>query len=415
MEQENIFEHIQETDNVIDEAVLNNNVESIPVTNAKVLGAVIYGEKSFYKNEPNENEQIHLKFAPKNILREIKDYYENVTGQKVKQITAGHEHGKVTKKCHYQICIEFDDNVRRKIKPSVLTCEGQSLLIISQKAKNPYALKNYCKKENDVIYLHDELVVKYEKTDKGRICIFKTIINNKTKLTCEEMDDLLQSNVPKDYFQFFNSYQSAIRKLASYKPPEFEWTFPEYLIKVHPLIHRWFVKFCGDNTRKENRKLALVLYSKKPGLGKSYFAKHLVNHPFYYIYFRGQFNGNALFGKENAELVILDDMAYPDESLRETWKNLMAGEEGNLSGKYVNLPWTFKIPCIICTNNLNLIALLQFSDQMNGRAWIIEINDYMGAPGTKDDILYDIETEITKETQEELEEIRDRNIQKKAY
>jgi hypothetical protein len=357
----------------------------------KSIGMVIYGTKNLYSSERDpelalkENLTIHIQEPPRTIMDIVVEWAGSIS-QEVDQILVGHEHGSISGKCHYQCIVTFCKKVDLSVKPFQSPDGG--LLFMYQKAKNPHALAQYCKKEGDFTYLYPEKLVSKVYTLKGSQMVvdpYATIVTNSSKLSNPEARQLIKDLAPRDYFMNYSNICKAVDDVCIPELPDFEWRWPEWSSSLPQscridAIRKWYDEFCvPDQTRRQ----ALVLFGKH-ALGKTRFAKSLVNDERYYVCFSNRFTVGAInkAGK-SPKLVILDDMEYPAQDNVECWKQLLTGQKTAIRDCYMNYQWEFEIPCIICTNKLSLLARLLKDPDFEGRVFVVEVEDYLGPPGTR--------------------------------
>jgi hypothetical protein len=378
----------------------------------KSIGMVIYGTKNLYSSECDaelalkENLTIHIQEPPRTIMDIVVEWAGGIS-QEVDQILVGHEHGSISGKCHYQCIVTFCKKVDLSVKPFQSPDGG--LLFMYQKAKSPNALAQYCKKEGDFTYLYPEKLVSKVYTLKGSQMVvdpYATIVTNSSKLSNPEARQLIKDLAPRDYFMNYSNICKAVNDVCTPEVPEFEWRWPEWTASLPQncridAIRKWYDKWCvPDLTRRK----ALVLYGKH-ALGKTRFAKSLVNDENYYVCFSNRFTVNAIDRKvAKPRLLLLDDMEYPAPDNIECWKQLLTGQKTAIRDCFMNYQWEFEVPCIICTNKLSLLTRLVKDPAFQGRVFVVEVGDYMGPPGTRPLELENSELYIDNETVRAIEE-----------
>jgi hypothetical protein len=379
---------------------------------AKSIGMVVYGTKSLYSSEHDgelaskENLTIHIQEPPRTVMDIVLEWAGSIS-QEVDQILVGHEHGSGNGKCHYQCIVTFYKKADLLVKPFQSPDGG--LLFMYQKAKSPNALAHYCKKEGDFTYLYPEKLVSKVYTLKGSQVVvdpYATIVTNSSKLSNPEARQLIKDLAPRDYFMNYSNICKAIDNVCTPEIPEFEWRWPEWTASLPQncridAIRKWYDKWCvPDLTRRK----ALVLYGKH-ALGKTRFAKSLVSDEHYYVCFSNRFTVGATDRKGvSPKLLILDDMEYPAQDNIECWKQLLTGQKTAIRDCYMNYQWEFEVPCIICTNKLSLVTRLVKDPAFQGRVFAVEVEDYMGPPGTKPVELENSEIYFNTETARKIEE-----------
>ncbi len=383
-------------------------------TKKKAFGMVIYATKNFYANDPEIDAEGHL-FDEDNkvehinkVLEFLKHLCEFTYGLEVDQIILGHEHGDKNKKCHFQIIIELKTETQKVILPGEFWIGLRNYIFMAQKARNPHALKLYCKKDGDFYYLYPDKAVKYvyKKDKKGeptdKIDAFATVVQN-PNMDKEDKMALLLNHEPTKAITMYKNIEYAIDKITSEVIPDFQWSFPEYMVgnSFYNLFEDWFNNQCKPDGL--DRRRGLVIYGER-NCGKSRFARSLVNHPSYYIEFSGLFNQNALLGK-TPKLLILDDINHYKEDNKESWKRLMVGQTTNINDKYTNIHWTYEIPCILVTNNKNLFTnmLMDLEFKTVCNFFSIPKGTYIGPPGTEPKGFDQVIASLDPEMQEFLE------------
>ena len=87
-------------------------------------------------------------------------------------------------------------------------------------------------------------------------------------------------------------------------------------------------------------------------------------------------------GKGIYRLLLLDDMKIISEANMAMWKSLVASEPTTLRGAWVNEEYNERLPCIITTNDIEMVRIFRDHKLFNTQVIILEITEYMGAPGT---------------------------------
>lgn len=400
---------------------LNNEQGIVTATlkkrfNSKGLGVVIYMEKAKYKDSVEENKKIHIEITKK----EIYDFIIQIIKEKktyLKYAIIAHEHGKNLQKCHYQCCFVFSEKLGLYLKPTEIKTEKGVLLVMFQSANNPSALFEYCKKDKDY-----EIFGNIEKKEKNITSVYSKIINTKN-LTNQEIIQIFREEGGEDDIRQFmyqgpNLLKNYENMIKLDEIPPFEWKFPEHMLApqedlekqtVFQILHDWFLEECV-NSDKKTRKKALFLYSRERGMGKTSFCKGLVNHPAYYIYNRFLINGDEFRKKENTgKLVILDDIKFSkSQEYIEMMKAVVAGEETDISSKYVQFHFLNGLPAIICTNNSEFFEYVCNEPAFNTQCVIVGFHFYIGPPGTRPQKYTQKKIFVTMETQKYLDEKRGR-------
>jgi hypothetical protein len=372
------------------------------------IGVVIYLEKKFYDEDKEKNKNIHIRDAdPPSILALlIKKCFEDLYKIPIKQLVLGHEHGDENNKCHLQMIIIFEKIFNKVLNPGAIKIiydeKSTNLIYMQQKTFNVYALTNYCKKErratiinknNKMRRLEINELIDYKDND---ISPFDEIVENADKLTIEEARKKLIEYNSTGYFKNANNYETALKRIIATRPEvPFKWMDPpEYLkdftiaggFNFLDVFMPWYQKYCINGENLE-RKKALCLFSEERSMGKSYFVRHLVSDPAYLLEYNNNFTEKPGIGKGIYKLLLLDDMKIIDDRNLQIWKSLVASEPTTIRDAWCNQEFKERLPCIITTNDLEMLAIFKGNKLFNTQVLIIEIEKYMGAPGTERDDL----------------------------
>lgn len=430
---ENNKKESEKSDNVIIEnlkdldenEISDNKYTELKNNKCKSIGVVMYLQKREYKDK-EQNKLIHIRDAnaPSFLALIIRKIFEELYKTKITELIMGHEHGTINNKCHLQIIVNFENMFRKIMRPGALKIKYDSqytcLIFMQQKTKNPHALKNYCLKERDAtITKGDNEIVKFEPKDTENPFIY--IRDNCNKITIEEARQCLLENDPKLYFKNCNNFELAIKTIVVTEPKvEFQWMpIPEYLKEYilpdgsnfYDTFSKWYVKYCINGNDLE-RKKAICLYSRQRSMGKSYFARHLVSDPEYVLEFNNTFCWKKNMNKGIYRLLLLDDMGIISANNKAMWKSLVASEPTTLRGAWLNQPFNERLPCIITTNDIEMLKIFRDDPLFNTQVTIIEIPKYLGAPGTQREDLMQNEFVLSYETSEKLNAM---NNAKSAY
>lgn len=363
----------------------------------KAFGVVMYGDASIYSEENEANESIHLlpqketvaKFLLEKVREELKTDATNVI--------VAHEHGTENKKCHFQCCVKLTKRLNRMVKPFEVIIENFKLIGMFQKAKNPEALWNYCRKDNDFYILEPE--------DVGKT-VWEKIVSEKDK-SKKDITKMLSLYDPKSLLMWGDKIQSNYDCFLKEETlPAFEWNFPSHLVeflndttrvtqdeieekeKIKAML-RWFNEHCIPENM--TRRQCLFMASLERGMGKSEFAKRMVNHESYYIYCRNSLDAAEFKRKEStAKLIILDDVSYIGNE-REMWKALISGEVVNINTKYHNFKWKGGLPCIVLTNEISTVSYWSNSELFKTQCCFVNVKHYLGPNGTRPAFLNRVE------------------------
>lgn len=400
---------------------LNNEQGIVTATikkkfNSKGLGVVIYMEKAKYKDSLEDNKKIHIEHTK----REIYELLIKVIKEKAKNLKyaiIAHEHGKNLQKCHYQCCFVFAEKLGIYLRPTEIKTEKCTLLIMFQSANNPNALFEYCKKDKDF-----EIYGNVENKVKNTSNVYSKIINTKNLTNQEIIQIFREEGEEDDIRQFMYQGQNLLKNYENMikldEIPPFEWKFPDHMLEpqedlekqtVFNILHEWFLEECVKSD-KRTRKKALFLYSRERGMGKTRFCKSLVNDPAYYIYNRFLINGDEFRKKESTgKLIILDDIKFSkSQEYIEMMKAVVAGEETDISSKYVQFHFMNGLPAIICTNNSEFFEYVCNEPSFNTQCVIVGFHFYIGPPGTRPQKYTQKKIFVTMETQKYLDEKRGR-------
>lgn len=406
----------EKLNNIASKNEVSDNIYKVIQNNSESIGMVFYMEKG-YSSNPDENSVYHIPFLnqgfyPKIIEKIVIDYLK----VEVEQIVVGHEHGDLNKKCHLQTCIKFKKKFSKILNPGFLvienidTFEKVKLLFMQQKAKNSKALWNYCLKDNDYEFLVPDKALKFKKNKNGNIDAFKTLVQNKESLNKEEAENLILLHDPSKYFSSFINIQKALDKVFVETLEPFEWKQPfipeGFTIPTQnertlfkPIFEEWFKTYCLGNVL---RKKALCLYSKQRALGKTTFARSLVNDPGYILEYNHLFTDQKIQQrKDQLKLLLLDDVIINRSNIQ-TWRSLIAGEKTTIRGLYLAETYDLNLPCIITTNDLEIVTRFVLDSTFNTQVISVEIDSYIGPPETKRNDLMKKEYHLSHHTLDEI-------------
>ena len=344
------------------------------------IGLVVHANNSYYTENYAKNLEQRMPVTHDEVIKALNEYFTK-KHKYIKNILAGHEWGEKNGRCHYQCILEFDKTYKIISEIGTLFKDDKTCLIIYQRARHSKNLKKYCEKSNDYKVLYPDVMICGDIWDK--------IYDKRKELTNKQALEMLIKDNPKQTAGNFNNINNFVNYITNEKElPEFKWNpFPEHLLnKFNNLLYKWYIKWCIPTNeemekRTGGRRKALLLYSKQRNMGKTRFAKNLVNNEGYYVYFRSTFNKD-IDNNENTKLLILDDMEFTKKNI-ETWKALVASEEGSIRDCYVNEKWNHKVPCIINTNNKDMFNYFCNDDSFNTQVICIEVDEYIGPPGTQ--------------------------------
>lgn len=408
---------------ISEESEISDN-KYVKVKNSKLsIGVVFYMEPKDYNKEAKENENIHIpnSASPSPLALIIKKLFEDKYGTEITELVAGHEHGTENKKCHLQTIITFKKNFNKTLNPGAVKINYNGiitrLIYMQQKAKNPFALKNYCKKDLDATLVTGEEYKLFKKEECGKGDPFVYIYENRNTITKEEAKELVIKSDAGLFFRNYNNINNAIEKIVVNLPPvPFSWQpIPEYLKNVflpngfnfYDVFNEWYQKYCINGEGLE-RKKAICLYSEKRSMGKSYFVRHLVSHPDYLLEFNNTICPKKNLGKGIYKLLLLDDMKIMNEGNMAMWKSLVASEPTTLRGAWVNEEYNDRLPCVVTTNDIEMVRIFRDHKLFNTQVIILEISEYMGAPGTFREDLGKYEFYISDKTANKINKLEGR-------
>ena len=393
-----------------------------------------------YTDNPDKNISLHFKHTKEKVfICLLRALFECIGDRNLSECVVGHEHGDKLKKCHLQIYMKFNERIETRILPSKFEYESETFLYITQRARMPKALKNYCMKENDyfqctfnkkISEVLDSENMLHEKSIKCDKKVYNALFNEydlndneileyfKNSRWLEKRDFMLYGS------KILNNYKTYIRK--NNMSMDFSWKFPPHILdfllkpkqptpenekkrRIYSSMYDWFQKYCI--TKDFMRRKALFLFSISGAKGKSYFARGLVpqikeGESPYYVYCRGTLDGKEFEVKKNtARIIIIDDVGYIGKDL-EIWKALAVGEPTNIRTPYYNDMWEKNLPCIILSNDISTLNFWLNDPSLNTRCVFITIDFYIGPPGTYNSDHIKIDSIITDDVIEKLNNIK---------
>lgn len=353
------------------------------------IGMIMMLEKGKYTDNPLQNEAIHIPHVddevpiyPKMLYVMLKDFYPS---SDIHQIIVGHEHGDEMHCCHLQICIKFNKKISYTLNPGRfdITHEGESwsLLFMQQAGRNNHALENYCRKEKrfSKLYYFDS-----EEKSSQYSSGWDEVWARRDELTYEEARDIIAERHTEKFMMSFSNIDKALKRILKPSLPEFQWVYPpEYALNTlipgpggvlqpfRNVFIPWFKAYCIDAPEGQYRRKALCLYSSERAMGKSYMVRRLVNHPDYYLEYNNTFVERN--EKPYAKLLILDDMKMMTKQNIQTWLSLVASEKTSLRDAFVNSNYEMSLPCIITTNNDDMVGEFLYNELFNTQVTVVEI------------------------------------------
>lgn len=408
-----------EVTNMLEDIASSNEVsENIYKTiknNSETIGMVFYMENG-YSEFPEHNQTIHIPFVHEEVFAKIFNIVlTDLLKVSITQIIIGHEHGDKNRKCHLQVCVKFQTKLTKILNPGKIEITRfdntkTSLLFMQQKGRNSQALMQYCQKENDFEVLYPDLMLKLQKK-KGKIDPFSTLVKNKHCLDRNEAENLLFYHDPLRFFTQFSNIQKALERVFYKELPVFEWRKPylpsNYTVPVDnqrvpfaPIFEKWFENYCLKDSQ---RKKALCLFSKKRALGKTTFARSLVNDVGFILEYNNIFNNqNIAKRKQDLHLLLLDDMTITKDNSM-IWRSLVASEKTTIRGFFCSDTYDLNLPCIITTNDINMLTIFLKDPLFKTQVSVVEIDQYMGPPETIRNDLMCIETFVSESTLRDVE------------
>ena len=336
---------------------------------AKVFGLIVQKDLTDIPEEEKPSLRRQCFGTKEAILEWIKAYFEN---KKVVNYVVAHEHGTEKGDCHYQCCIQLEKaNQTRKDHVLATIGEDKCYILYEKGKKGMGALISYCKKDGDYI-CSEEVEEKTKKTLMERLI---------EKPNQKEQLNLLMHEMPKDIIKMDlnRMFQNIETAQAIIEEEPIKITFPDYLMEREPMLCRWYMTEMAKD--KTQRRKALVLFSKERAMGKTSFAKGLVNNnEKHYIICRNNFNASD-FNKPNAQLLILDDMTFVGKQT-EMWKALVTSEATAIRDAYCNVDFKHGLPTIITTNNYSLFTFMMTSDYFKYECYFKWVTEYLGPEGT---------------------------------
>lgn len=397
------------------------------IDSTKAFGCVLYMDKNDYSEDKEANEGIHFPFlkdpnfdvqiAHKLYLALLQAvfvvFYKGIP---IKDVVIGHEHGTEKRKCHLQCVVKLNGRTQKVLSPHQLVLKYKVdgvdhqhvFLFMAAKAKDLYGknLEFYCKKEGDWFTASTSDIPFIQKfNSKGEptgINVYATLeaMRKAGHFTSEEASDLVATYAPQDWYKWRSNILPNILNDFSDAAEPFQWVPNERVFNMYPKIKEWFYRYCaGENV--PDRKKALLLYSEKRAMGKSYFARGLVNNVAYVQEFHNNF---VVPTCKEPHIIIIDDFRAPDEaqgySNWETFKKAISSELTQIRDCKVNvsLPKAFDgVPCIICTNKIKFLKSMLNSTEFNTQIIPVVIDQYLGPEGTQREDLMTVEYGNTDE------------------
>lgn len=334
----------------------------------KQLGIVIARDLDATPEDKKAQERELPFLSKESILELLRDIFKPKT---IVSFIIAAEFGSKEEGFHYQIGIKLDKELRSRMTEYKKLWEGVPVYILYQKIKKTWAsLVTYCKKDNDFIASKDNL-------SENTMHELMETQDGKQRL------EMLIQKFPKecikgDVKRMLTNIATCESIIKDYK--ELKYKFPEHLVFRAPLLYQWFNEEVMQPRSPENpRRKALVLFSEKRALGKTTFAKSIVDsYPEHYIICRNNFNAED-FKKPYAGLLILDDMTYLGKQ-REMWKALVTSERTSIREAYCNMDFEHGMPTIITTNEPKFFKFMVESEYFKYDCYFYLVEDFLGPP-----------------------------------
>lgn len=340
--------------------------------NSKTIGVVVQQ----YTRQTEDLELDKVDVLPYSLeeIRELLEERFKEEKHEIQQYVIARERGEKGRE-HFQCMLSFENKFRSRKghyiidKPELPV----ALVVLFEPAKSVPALIKYCMKDGDFI-------VHLEGKTKRDYMVQKISTLSDVKQ--------LQSIVEEEPGLVITGDLQRIKRnieikdsLLTAEPESKEFMFPEHMKgkEEFAVLENWFNSQCvpiGDHRRQ-----ALVIYSKERALGKTTFAKSLVDmDERRYIICRNTFTSTD-FDKPYAQLLILDDMTYLDKH-KEQWKALISSEATSIRDAFCNYAYKGKKPVILTTNNINFFRHLYTSEYFKYDCHFFMAEDYLGPEGT---------------------------------
>lgn len=339
----------------------------------KLFGIVVKRDLPSTMEEETKMEERKKHFLSKEVILDaLKEIYKEYT---LMEYVVAHEHGEEDHTCHYQCCVMLDKPLRTRVTEYKKTINETDVYFMYQTGKKGLgALTAYCKKDGDYI-ASPKVQEAVQKSLMERLTACK---NQKEQLT------ILQKEMPKDIIKMDlnRMFQNIETAKAIMDDAPIKITFPEYLMDREPMLFEWYCKeVVGYPIDYKGRRKALVLFSKERAMGKTTFAKMLVNNnDKAYIICRNNFNAMD-FQKPNAQLLILDDMTFINKQ-QEMWKALVSSEKTAIRDAYCNVYFAHGMPTIVTTNNYAMFTFMMATEIFKYECYFYWVKEYLGPEGT---------------------------------
>ena len=375
---------------------------------------IIYADFSFYSSSESVNQTLHLPGVTNNeyrtvYLKLIETLFKSKYQCQPSRIVIGHEHD--TKgKCFLQVCCIFPSIFQKTLKLGSFTVEssyynllnGVTFYFMKQKARYTSAINQYIRKGGDYFTSgnsEEETSSSFRSKQnkrKKQMTLFSQntpFINNRetgsSSLILHRTNEITQDeNVNNNMVVELDDIDEGLTPL-----PSFSWVPNESVFTDYPFIKKWYELYAiPENLRKRK---ALLLYSDCPSLGKTEFAKKLVNNEAYFAIMQDKFQNVVI--KTPPKLGILDNLTCLPFN-HQTFREIITGQRALVNENEMNFYWPYEIPWIITTRNWDLVKFLYKSDEFNKFIMFVEIRDYLGPKGTEPEGMNETEAWFSKDT-----------------
>lgn len=378
---------------------------------------IIYAESSFYSNSESVNQTIHLPGVDNNeyktvYVKVMESLFKTKYQSKPSRIVIGHEHD-IKGKCYLQVCCIFPSIFQKTLKLGSFTVEssnynlmhGVVFYFMKQKARYTSAINQYIRKGGDYFSSeksddnNEEEVISNSKGKKNKKKkLIDSFFSQNNKITNSELITSKSQNMLLRRTNEFNDNNNMVVELddndeALIPLPQFTWKPNELVFINYPFIKKWYDLYATpENLRKRK---ALLLYSDLPSLGKTEFAKGLVNNEAYSAIMKDKFQKVVI--KTSPKLGILDNLSFLPSN-HQTFREIITGQRALVNENEMNFYWPYEIPWIITTRNWELVKFFYKSDEFNKFIMFVEIRDYIGPKGTEPKGMNETEAWFSKET-----------------
>ena len=375
---------------------------------------IIYADSSFYSSSESVNQTLHLPGVTNNeyrtvYLKLIETLFKSKYQCQPSRIVIGHEHD--TKgKCFLQVCCIFPSIFQKTLKLGSFTVEssyynllnGVTFYFMKQKARYTSAINQYIRKGGDYFTSgnsEEETSSSFRSKQnkrKKQMTLFSQntpFMNNRetksSSLILHRTNEITQDeNVNNNMVVELDDIDEGLTPL-----PSFSWVPNESVFTNYPFIKKWYELYAiPENLRKRK---ALLLYSDCPSLGKTEFAKRLVNNEAYCAIMQDKFQNVVI--KTPPKLGILDNLTCLPFN-HQTFREIITGQRALVNENEMNFYWPYEIPWIITTRNWDLVKFLYKSDEFNKFIMFVEIRDYLGPKGTEPEGMNETEAWFSKDT-----------------